>query len=147
MRKTGNYRWEDEKVEEKEVKVKQVSEREIWVGENRFYLGEDNIIYAEEVMRPDDKIALAEKDAILKLANLLEGKVDFTVDLNESGAPSAQARNIYQSLVEHEKIGKVAMFGLHPVASVMSAFLIGVTQKKDIRFFKTKEEALTWLKE
>ena len=29
-------------------------DREIWVGENRFYLSEDNIIYAKEVMIPDD---------------------------------------------------------------------------------------------
>ena len=122
-------------------------EKEIWVGENRFYLGEDNIIYAEEPMRTDGEIALAEKDAILKLANLSEGKVDLVVDLNEAGTPTAEARKIYQSLIENEKIDKVAMFGLHPVARVMASFLIGVTQKKDVRFFKTKKEAIVWFNE
>ncbi len=32
-------------MEKNSVEVKQVSEREIWVGESRFYLGEDNINY------------------------------------------------------------------------------------------------------
>ena len=122
-------------------------DREIWIDESRFYLGEDNIIYAEESMRTDGEIALAEKDAILKLANLSEGKVDLVVDLNEAGTPTAEARKIYQSLIENEKIDKVAMFGLHPVARVMTSFLIGVTQKKDVRFFKTKKEAIVWFNE
>ena len=122
-------------------------EKETWAGENRFYLGEDNIIYAEEVMKTDEKTALAEKDAILKLANLSEGKVNLAVDLNEDGTPTAEARKIYQSLIEHEKIGKVAMFGLRPVARVMASFLIGVVQKEDVRFFKTKKEAIVWFNE
>jgi len=29
---------------------------------------------------------------------------------------------------------------------VLASFLIGNTKKKDIAFFKTKEEALAWLK-
>jgi len=32
-------------MEEKPVEIRQVSEKEIWVGENRLYLGEDNILY------------------------------------------------------------------------------------------------------
>ena len=31
-------------MEEGPVEVKQVSEREIWVGENRLYLDEDNVL-------------------------------------------------------------------------------------------------------
>ena len=50
-------------------------------------------------------------------------------------------------MLENEKIGKVALFGLHPVARVIAAFIMGITRKKDMRFFKSKEEALAWLKE
>ncbi|MBE3140395.1 MAG: hypothetical protein IMZ53_07420 [Thermoplasmata archaeon] len=41
---------------EKKVEVKQVSEREIWVGENRMYLGEDNILYITLVGEMDEKM-------------------------------------------------------------------------------------------
>lgn len=34
-----------------------------------------------------------------------------------------------------------------PVTRVLAYFVIGVTGEKDIRFFKTREETLTWLKE
>ncbi len=32
-------------MKEKPIEIKQVCEREMWVGESRFYLGEDNINY------------------------------------------------------------------------------------------------------
>jgi len=48
---------------------------------------------------------------------------------------------------EYEKTGKVAVFGLHPVARVIASFVMGVSKNKDMRFFKAKEEALAWLKE
>jgi len=122
-------------------------EREIWVGESRFYLGEDNIIYITEIGEHGKKQAIAKKEVILKLLNLAEGKVDYLIDLNKTGKQSPEARNIYRGLMEHERIGKVAIFGMHSVARVIASFVMGVTKKKDMRFFKTKEDALIWLKE
>ena len=52
-----------------------------------------------------------------------------------------------QIRAELEKIGKIAMFGMHPVARVVASFVMGVTNKEDMRFFKSKEDALLWLKE
>ena len=121
--------------------------REIWVGENRLYLGEDNIIYITSVGMKDDKIAIAIKDAYIKMANMVEGKVDLLIDTNKGGQPSSEARRIIQGgMLENEKTGKVALFGLHPVARVLASFVMGVTRKKDICFFKTREAALAWLK-
>ena len=136
------------KMEEKEVKIKQVSEREIWVGENRFYLGEDNIICI--TMGPeytDEKIALVCKEVSLRIFNMVEGKVNELIDLNKAGKQSSEARKIGREMFEHEKVGKVALFGMHPVARVIASFVMGVSKNKDMRFFKTKEEALAWLKE
>jgi len=48
---------------------------------------------------------------------------------------------------EAEGVGKVAMIGMHPVARMIMSFVMGITQKKDICVFKTKEDALKWLKE
>ena len=122
-------------------------DREIWVGESKLCLGEDNILYVTVVGEVDDKTAIAIKEADLKFKNMVEEKFVVLADLNRAGKPSPEARNIWREMAEHEKSGKIAMFGMHPVARVIASFIMGVTQKKDMRFFKTREEALEWLKE
>ena len=122
-------------------------EKEVWVEKSRIYLGDDNIIFNIAHGGSDEKLALAVKKAILDLASLIEGRAKLYVDLSKAGKPSQKARQVYRSLAEHEKIGKVAITGLNPVARVLGAFIIGITRKKDIRFIRRKEEALAWLKE
>ena len=134
-------------MEEKPIEIKQVSERETWVGKNRLYLGEDNIIYETLVGEQDEKAAIAIKKASDKLKDMVEGKVNALIDLNKVGKPSLGSRKRGQEAFEDEKVGKVALFGLHPVARVIASFVMGVTRKRDMRFFKTREEALAWLKE
>ena len=134
-------------MEDKLVEIKQVSEREIWVGESRFYLDEDNIIYHTIVGEVDEKIAIAHKEATLIFHNMAEGKVNILGDINKAGKQSPEARKIWRELSEHKKTGKVALYGMHPVARVIASFVMGVSRKKDMCFFKTKEEALAWLKE
>jgi len=122
-------------------------DREIWVGENRIYLGEDNIIYETLVGGLDEKTVLAIYEASNRLTNTVEGKVNVLVDLSEAGQSSSRARKKGQEMLEDKIFGKVALFGLHPVSRVVASFFVGVTRKKDLRFFKTREEALAWLKE
>jgi len=123
------------------------NDREIWVGESRFYLGEDNILYETVVGEQDRETAIAAMEAVDKLTSMVEGKVNVLIDLNKTGKPSPEARKMGQEAFEDEKIGKVALFGLHPVARVIASFVMGVTKKEDMRFFRTKEEALAWIKD
>jgi len=125
----------------------EIKDRKIRVGENRLYLGEDNILYITNIGEIDEETAIAIRDAVLKLMNMVKGKVHTLTDLNKAGKASPEARKIFNELAEHEKQGKNAFFGMHPVARVITSFFIGVSKKKDMRFFKTKEEALAWLKE
>jgi len=117
-------------------------EREIYVGKNRFYLGEDNIIYITIVTNTDEGMAVKAKEAVLYFFSIVEGKLKSLIDLNKAGKPSSVARKIIKEIFENEKNGKIAMFGIHPVAKVMASFVMGITQKRDMRFFKTKGEAL-----
>ena len=121
--------------------------REIWVGESRFYLGEDNICYITVVGEVDEEIAIAIKEVDLKFKNMIEEKLNILADLNKAGLQSSEARKVWKKMTEHEKSGKIAMFGMHSVARVLASFIVGVSKNKDMRFFKTKEEALEWLKE
>ena len=121
--------------------------REIWVGKNRMYLGEDNIFRVTIVGELDEETQTAINGACLKLMNMVEGKANFLLDINKAGKVTSGARKRQVEMSENEKIAKVAMFGLHPVARVLASFFMGVSQKKDMRFFRTEEEALAWLKE
>ena len=122
-------------------------EREIWVEESRTYLGEDNIIYVTAAGSPDEKAAIANKEALVELASTVEGKVNVLLDINAVGKQSAEARKVWNEYNEYEKIGKLALVGLHPVAQVVASFVMGTSKKKSMRLFKTKQEALVWLKE
>jgi hypothetical protein len=122
-------------------------DREIWVGENRIYLSEDNVLCLTIIGEIDEEIEIGINQACLKLANMVEGKANLLVDLNRCGKTSPGARRRQKEFSEHEKIGKGALFGIHPVARVLASFFLGNTNKKDVNFFKTREEALAWLKE
>ena len=121
-------------------------EREIWIGESRLLLGEDNILYQTIVGKIDEEDAAAIQDASEQLRSMVTGKVNSFVDLSRAGKPTPEAREIGKKRIENSDIGKIALFGQHPVARVIAAFVIGITKKKDMRFFKNKEEALSWLK-
>ncbi len=132
---------------EEKIEIRKVSEREIWVEENKLYLDEDNILCIIAVGFADEKTMIAIKENSQKLVAKVEGKGDVLVDLNKAEKPSPEARKIWKELNENEEAGKVAVFGLHPVARVLASFTMGVSKKKDMRFFKTKEDAIKWLKE
>ncbi len=125
----------------------EIIEREIWIGESSLVLGEDNILYQTVVGKIKEKEAIAFQDASEKLRSLVNGKVNALIDLSRAGKPTPKAREIGRKRLETEYVGKIALFGQNPVARVIASFIMGVTRKKDMRFFKNKEEALSWLNE
>ncbi|MFC2048699.1 hypothetical protein ACFLR5_00590 [Elusimicrobiota bacterium] len=133
-------------MEDNKIEINELSEREILVGENRIYLSEDKIIYFVNIGPIDEKIALKSCEVMLKLRDMSRGKVHFFIDLNEGGKTTAKARSILKEFTENNIHGKLAFWGMHPVAYLLSSFFMGITKKKDMRFFKTEEEALIWLK-
>ena len=121
-------------------------EREIWIGKNRLFLSKGNILVYTLNGEINKEIVIAMNEAALELADLVEGRVNVFVDLNNAGKSSPEARKIGSEYLSNEKYGKIAYFGLHPVARVLTSFFMGISKKKDMRYFKTKEEALAWLK-
>ncbi len=89
---------------------------------------------------------IALNKAALELTNSIEGRVNVFVNLNKAGKSSPGARKIGSEFLSNEIFGKIAYFGLHPVARVLASFFMGMSKKKDMRFFKNKEKALSWLK-
>ncbi|MCK5548238.1 MAG: hypothetical protein KAI64_04440 [Thermoplasmata archaeon] len=122
-------------------------DREVRIGENRMYLGEDNILYVTIVGEIDEKIANEIKKVIHRYQDTVKDKYDVLADLNKSGKHSSGARKTWKEMTENDQVGRVAMFGMHPVARVMASFVMGITRKKDLCFFRSKGKALSWLKD
>lgn len=131
---------------EEKIEIKQVSERELWIGKSRFYFGEDNIFQITLIGEGTEEASITAKNFYDKYMNTIEGKVNILADLNKTGKGSSRIRKRWKELSEHEKTGKIALFGLHPVARVLASFFMGSSRNQNTRFFKTKEDAITWLK-
>ena len=121
-------------------------DREIWIGENRLLLGEDNMLCETVFVNIDEKMAIAMGAASHKIKSTVEGKVNVPININKAGKPSPEARKIAKKRMEDEGIGKVAITGMNPVARVIASFIMGALTKADMQFFKIKEDALAWLK-
>lgn len=129
----------------KNPEYQEISDKEIWNGENKSFLILENIIYVIAVGEQTDELAKAQKQANLKLASHIKGKVNYLIDLNKCGKNSPEAREIWKELGDDDNTDRVAIFGLHPVAKVLASFVTRVTKKNNQRFFSTKEEAVIWL--
>ncbi len=119
---------------------------EIWIEQNKLYFSMDNILYVTIVGEPELDIALKIKEITYKIYNTSDKKVDVLVDLNEAGKGPPAVRKIWKQLSEHKNVGKIAQIGLHPVARMLAKYSLAMSKNNNIQFFKTKEEALKWLK-
>ena len=130
------------------IEIKQVSEHETWIGENKTtFLPDQNIIHVIAIGEQTTEIANLQKELNYKLFELAKGKISFLIDLNQAGKSSPEARQVWNQMSEHEKTHKVALIGLHPVARVIANFSMGIAKRKNQQFFKTQEEAMRWLVE
>jgi hypothetical protein len=86
------------------------------------------------------------KNAYLKLLSGINDKVDILVDNNNTGIPSQEARNMLSDLIKDENINKIAVFSFTPVARVIGAFVLGRISKTNTKIFKSKTDAIKWLK-
>ncbi|MFA5033149.1 MAG: STAS/SEC14 domain-containing protein [bacterium] len=122
---------------------------EILAGKNRVYFGEDKILYADFVgeLTVETLNLLYDFFNLNKSKMMVEGKVKILLDITSLGKPSMEARKLTYMLSLNKDIGKFAIIGLNPVARVIAAFFMGNSQKKDVKFFSTKESAIEWLKE
>jgi len=124
-----------------------VERNEIKLGESKVYLNEDNTLCIDVVGELTGEMAAPLKEGLLKLMDRVPGKVNLLTDLNKAGKPSVKVREAGREVAENPKTGKIAIFGIHQVARMIAVFWMSKFTKQDMRFFKTKEEALAWLEE
>lgn len=124
-----------------------MKEKQFSIGESIYYLGEDNILYVIARGKIENKDLPALKEATFKFEKKTKGKANILIDLNEAKEQSPEARKMWSELCKQKRTGKVALFGMHPVARVLVSFVVGVSKNKNLRFFNSREKAIKWLKE
>jgi len=123
-------------------------ERDVYVGKNRLQLLDENILAITIVGEVDIETAVKCKTVAYKFMDIVaRDKMKTLIDLTQSAQQPSESRKLVKEIWNDDRTGKVAIFGLNPVAKAVASFVIGATQKEDIHFFKTKEDALVWLKE
>jgi hypothetical protein len=111
-----------------------------------FRFGRDGIIHNTIVGEINKDLADRIRREQLEIINKSDAVWGNLCDLNRAGLPTTEARKIGREMFDHKKIGKVALFGMSEFANVIANFMIGITRKRNIRFFRKKEDALKWLK-
>lgn len=127
------------------IEIQQNGENEFLIGENRAIINGENLVHIVAVGEQTDEMANLQKELLLRLVTLVPGKMNILVDLNKSGKNSPYAREMWNKMDAHEKINKVAVFGMTPVSRVIASFVLSFSKNSNQRFFKTKEEAMIWL--
>jgi len=122
-------------------------EQEIRVRKHRIFLGEKNIIFIIANGGSDEEIAKEISGVVDELLSSGSKKMDLFVDLSNAGKPTPAARKMTRETFEDKRIGKVALIGMNPVSRVLASFVMGITTKKEMRFFGSEEDALAWLKD
>ena len=83
----------------------------------------------------------------LEVLSLTEGVLNVLVDINKGGMVNGHARNLCKKMSSNQRIGKVALFGMNPVAMAIASFFVGRTKRDNYRFFANEKDAFYWLKE
>ena len=130
---------------DKGFKLEQAGDREFKIGESRIKILDNKIISIESVGDLDDEMAKVYIELNRKMQEILGDRLFYMIDLNRAGKNSSGARKTWQELTELDTTIKVALFGLHPVARILASFVIGITSQKKNKFFRTEEEAISWL--
>jgi len=129
----------------KRMEIVQISEKEFCVGGSKSSIIENNIIQVIVQGEQTAESSILQTEVNDKLASLINGKINYLIDLNKCGRNSPEARAAWKKACEDENTRKVAVFGLNPVARVLASFVFGISKMRDQRFFATKEEALSWI--
>ncbi len=126
--------------------INQISDREFWAAEHHYLIGDDNIFYVTLNGDADDEMGIEIDRMINRMVEDVDGEIDLLIDLNRAGKTSSRSRKLFKAFSETGKCRKVALFGMHPVSMVIASFVMGISRNKNMTFFKTREDAMEWLR-
>lgn len=123
--------------------------------DNRVYLDKNGIIHWEVISQEDLDPLKIERDiqevlkAIFKLAKKSSsGKAKVFMDFHRVvSAGTAKSRRMLSDALKTGIFEKIAALGMSALVQTAAKFVITYAGIKSVKFFKSKEQALEWLKE
>lgn len=120
----------------------------------KIYELEGGIIEIDIFGLTDEENARKITEELLKISEKTDGKVKILFDDSGGpGKPPSKARKIFAEFGKNGKAEKIAVIGLNAIKRTIASFVMAYIGKetlsaniKQLRFFKSKEEALEWLK-
>jgi len=113
-------------------------------GGNKIWCKDEIVHYLISAPVDDKEASQMSKEGTRFLENKDASMV--IIDLKQSTQFSSEARKIWVKFLQNLKIKKTAIFGGNVFVRTLASFVIAASQKKNIKFFTTKEEALEWIK-
>ena len=123
------------------------NEREILAGENRFYLGKDNIIYVTLKGKIDYDTLLKMRGAFFKILIAGNEKCNILAINKKTENLTLNFKKIFKEVSECDNFGKVAVLNLNPKPSGFSSLVARLSKNENLDFFDSREDALSWLNE
>ena len=122
------------------------------VEESKIWLGKDGIVRLKTGKLMNEEILKGFINNYKEIAKELSTKPKIIIDIRlSSPSPSYLFRKTTaENLMETYKepgFEKLAMWGGSTVIKVVALFIITATRLKNIRYFSTEKEALSWLKD
>ena len=117
------------------------------VGETTMVLDENNILKIEAIGDMTDENADEIHEIMLEIYSNTQGNLQTLADMNKAGKSTPYARKMWKKLSVFERMSKIALYGINPVARVLASFMVGRTSRNNMRFFNNKEDAIAWLKD
>ncbi len=118
---------------------------EFRVGGDTVIIRGDSVIHVIATGVQTIEMALELKEICVQQSSAMESKCNYLIDLNKCGKNEPGTREVWKEISTLEKTGKVATFGMNPVAQVIANFVIGTHKRSNMRFFRSKKDALNWL--
>lgn len=100
---------------------------------------EDNVLQA--------KMIQADVKKFIDQLGTVNALIDLTPTGQNANYPTPAAKKIYQEILENDKIEKIAFVIKNLLISSILRFIIGSKKMNVQKIFKSKAEALDWLKD
>lgn len=112
------------------------------------YLDKDGIVHIESIGFQTEDESLKVREKVLELGKKVPGKIRILNDLTKMTKSTSGSRKVTVDSIKLEDVGKVASFGASTFNRVVASFIIKASgMEHKVKHFKTKEEALRWLKD
>lgn len=115
---------------------------------SKVYLDKEGIIHVESIGFQTEDEALKVREKVLELGKKVPGKIKVLNDLTRATKTTPGSRKASAGSIKLEEVGKVALFGASTLNRVVASFIIKATGlEHKVKYFKTEEGALKWLKQ